>query len=129
MEKSLTVAEKYAVGQPVSRDEDPRLLRGEGRYVDDISVPGQAYGVFLRSSVAHGEITTLDIADALKSDGVVGILTGADLVKAGVKPIPFAMPLKDKNGNPPVAPTRHALAIDRVRHVGETVALVVAETR
>jgi len=129
MDKALTVSEKYAIGQPVSRDEDPRLLRGEGRYVDDISLPGQAHGVFLRSPMAHGTIKTLDITDALASDGVVGILTGHDLVAAGVKPIPFGMPLKDKDGNPPVAPIRQVLPTDRVHHVGETVALVVAETR
>ena len=128
MDKALTVSEKYAIGQPVSRDEDPRLLRGEGRYVDDIRLPGQAYGVFLRSPMAHGTITALDVADALASEGVIGVLTGHDLAAAGVKPIPFASPLKGKNGNPPVKPVRQALPTDRVHHVGETIALVVAET-
>ena len=129
MDKALRINEKYAIGQPVSRGEDPRLLRGEGRYVDDIGLPGQAYGVFLRSPMAHGEITALDVSDARRSPGVVGVLTADDLEAAGIKPFPYGMPLKDADGKPPITPKRLALAKGRVRHVGETIALVVAETR
>jgi aerobic carbon-monoxide dehydrogenase large subunit len=129
MDKALEIPEKYAIGQPVSRDEDPRLLRGEGRYIDDISLPGQAYGVFLRSPVGHGEIKSLDISDAAKSPGVIGVVTAKDLEAAGIQPIAFASPLKNAKGEAPIAPARHALARDRVRHVGDAVALVVAETR
>ncbi len=129
MDKALRTNEKYAIGQPVSRDEDPRLLRGEGRYVDDIGLQGQAYGVFLRSPMAHGEITALDVSKARQSPGVIGVVTADDLEAAGIKPFPFGMPLKDADGNPPVTPRRLALAKGRVRHVGETIALVVAETR
>jgi len=120
---------KFAVGQPVSRTEDPRLLRGEGRYTDDVALPGQAHGVVLRSPYAHGIVGRLDIAAARAAPGVLAVYTGADLAAAGVKPIPCIVPVKSHDGSPLIVPPRHALAGERVRFVGEPVAFVVAETR
>ena len=75
--------EKFAVGQPVPRKEDPKLLRGEGRYSDDINLPGQAYAVIVRSRVAHGCCVGIDTEAARTMPGVLGVYTGADLEAAG----------------------------------------------
>ncbi len=115
-----------SLSRPVRR-EDARLLAGRGTYADDVSVPGQAYAAFVRSSVAHGELRGVDCDAARAAPGVLGVFTGADLLEAGVGPIPY---LPMPNFPLPVrAPApRLALARDRVRHVGETIAIVVAET-
>ena len=78
--------EKFAVGQPVSRLEDPMLLRGDGRYTDDFSLDGQAYAYVLRSPYAHGSIQTLDVSEAKSAPGVLAVLTAAELQEAGVNP-------------------------------------------
>ena len=70
---------KFAVGQPVPRNEDPTLLRGEGRYTDDLNLPGQAYAVMVRSGYAHGAINGIDTEEARGMPGVLGIFTGPDL--------------------------------------------------
>ncbi len=120
---------KFGVGQPVPRSEDPRLLRGGGRYTDDHNAPDQAHARFLRSSVGHGEIAGLDCAAARAMPGVLGIFVGEDLRADGLGDLPCPVALKNRDGSAPVAPPRPALAIGRLRHVGDPVAMVVAETR
>ncbi|WP_366654487.1 xanthine dehydrogenase family protein molybdopterin-binding subunit [Fodinicurvata sp. EGI_FJ10296] len=117
---------KFGIGQPVRRSEDPRFITGQGRYTDDITLPGQTYAVFLRSPVAHAEITTLDTAEAKKADGVIGVFTGDDLLADDIGPIPCKVKIQNRDGSEIVRPPRHALAVGRVRHVGEPIAMVVA---
>ncbi len=119
---------QFGVGQPVRRLEDHRLLTGQGRYTDDIALPGQAYGYVLRSPIAHATITRLDVAAAKAAPGVLGVYTAADLKAGGVGTIKCIAPQKGKNGSGTVNPPWEVLASDRVRHVGNPVAFVVAET-
>ncbi|MBL6951146.1 MAG: xanthine dehydrogenase family protein molybdopterin-binding subunit [Alphaproteobacteria bacterium] len=122
------VTDKQAVGQSVSRTEDPRLLRGEGRYTDDINLPGQAHAFVLRSPHAHGIIRSIDLVAALAMPGVLAIYTGADLQAAGYGPLPCMVALKSHDGSPLIAPENPALAVDRVRYLGHPVAAVIAES-
>ena len=82
---------KFAIGQPVPRNEDPTLLKGEGRYSDDVSMSNQAWCVMVRSQVAHGIIKGIDIEESRKMPGVLGIWTGADLNAAGYGPLKTVM--------------------------------------
>jgi carbon-monoxide dehydrogenase large subunit len=120
---------KFGVGQPVSRKEDPTLLRGQGRYTDDINLPGQAWAVMVRSPIAHGILKGIDTAAASAMPGVLAVLTHADLAAAGFGPLKCAVNIPQRDGSPMKTPPRPNLAIDRVRFVGEAVACVVAETR
>src|SRR5512140_396150 len=117
---------KFGIGQPVRRSEDPKLVRGEGRYTDDIGRPGQAYAVMVRSSVAHGVIRGIDTTAAKAMPGVLAVYTAADLT--GYGPHKCNMPLKNRDGSPIRYTPRPALAADKVRFVGDPVACVVAET-
>src|SRR6478735_2922269 len=119
---------KFGVGQPVSRMEDPTLLRGKGSYTDDQNLPGQAYAVMVRSKIAHGILKGIDSAAAAKMPGVLAILTYADMEAAGFGPMKCAVNFPQRDGSPMKSPPRHSLAKDRVRYVGEVVACVVAET-
>ncbi len=119
---------KFAIGQPVLRSEDPKLLRGEGRFTDDISIAGQVHAVMVRSRHAHGIIRKLDIQAARKMKGVLAIYTGADLAAAGYGTLKCIVPFKNRDGSEMKKPPRPALATDRVRFVGDPVAYVVAET-
>ena len=119
---------KFGIGQPVPRQEDPTLLRGQGRYSDDISLPNQAHAVMVRSQVAHGVIKGIDIEAAKKMPGVLGVWTGADLNAAGYGPLKTLIPVPNRDGSPMKTPVRHSLATDKVRFVGDPVAFVVAET-
>ncbi len=119
--------ERFAVGQPVSRKEDPALLRGQGRYTDDLNLPGQLFGVMVRSSIAHGRLRSIDTAAARDVPGVHLIVTAADLHAAGIKNMPAAAG-KNRDGTPTPRPPQRPLASDRVRYVGEPIAMVVAET-
>jgi carbon-monoxide dehydrogenase large subunit len=119
---------KFGVGQPVPRKEDPTLLRGEGRYTDDINLPGQAYAVMVRSKMAHGVLKGIDAKAASKMPGVLAILTHADLDAAGFGPLKCALNIPQRDGSPMKTPPRPCLAKERVRFVGEAVACVVAET-
>jgi carbon-monoxide dehydrogenase large subunit len=119
---------KFGLSQSVRRVEDPRLLTGRGRYTDDISMPGQAHGVVLRSPHAHARIKALDAAPALAVPGVLAVITGADLKAAGLGELPCLIPLKNRDGSPRAETPRLALATDTVRHVGDPVAFVVGET-
>jgi carbon-monoxide dehydrogenase large subunit len=118
--------EKFAVGQSVPRKEDPMLLRGQGHYTDDIALPGQVYAVMVRSQNAHGVIRSIDVEAARKMPGVLGVYTAADLKDYG--PLKCVVPFNNRDGSPMKKPLRTALAIDKVRYVGDPIAFVVAET-
>jgi carbon-monoxide dehydrogenase large subunit len=120
--------ERYAIGQPVPRTEDPVLVSGKGHYSDDISLPGQAYAVMVRSHYAHGVIHGIDSEAARAMPGVLAIYTAAELADGGIGPLTPRQVIKNRDGTPMLTPPRHALATDKVRHVGEAVAAVVAET-
>ena len=109
------------------RREDARLVSGHGTYADDVNVPGQAYAAFVRSSLAHGVLHAVDVSAAQAAPGVLGVFTGADLMEAGVGPIPY-LPMPNFPLAVRAPAPRLALAHGRVRHVGECIALVVAET-
>jgi aerobic carbon-monoxide dehydrogenase large subunit len=119
---------RFGSGNSVRRVEDENLLIGAGVFADDVSTPGEARLCFLRSPHPHARIAALDITAALALPGVVAILTGEDLLRAGVKPLPQSADFKRADGSPTAAPPQHALAVGTVRHVGEAVAAVIAET-
>ena len=110
------------------RLEDERMLKGKGRYVSDWALPNQAAGHFLRSDRPHAKILSIDASGALAMPGVVAVITGKELSDAGLKPIPAAAPFKWRDGSEQRPALRLSLAHEVVRHVGEPVALVVAET-
>ena len=119
---------KYGIGQPVLRFEDPRLLRGQGRYINDVNMPGQAHAVFVRSPHAHAKIRSIDVEEAKKAPGVAAVLTGHDVVADGLGMPKANMPRKRPDGKPMFAPQRPPLVTDRVRYVGDPVVMVVADT-
>src|SRR5438128_2694964 len=127
MSEPVTV-EKFAIGQSVRRVEDPRLLRGFGRYSDDVSLPHQAYAVVVRSPHAHAVIRSIDTSTARQASGVLAVLTGADLAADGLGNLPTDKSGKRRDGSAAFATPRPALVRDRARHVGDPVALVVAAT-
>ena len=126
-----------SVGQPIQRKEDHRLLSGCGEFTDDYSAPGQVYAVFVRASVPHGEITRIDTSVAHAMPGVLGVFTGADCRRDGLSAIPhdplpktrYDLKLSGPGGGDVFIGPHLLLPTDRVRHVGEAVAMVVAETR
>lgn len=120
---------QYALGQSVPRSEDPRLLRGRGRFADDRSLPGMAHGYVLRSPHAHAKINDIDISAAQAAPGVIAVLTGADWKELGWGDVPGDPPRKLRDGTTAYAPPFPALVSDRVRYVGDCVAFVVAESR
>jgi carbon-monoxide dehydrogenase large subunit len=120
--------EQFGIGQSVSRFEDPRLLRGEGRYVNDIVVPGQVHLVLLRSPHAHARIVSIDASAALAAPGVLGVFTVADLERDGVGTTAPAFKRSRPDGSPMFWRAHPGLAKGKVRHVGEPVAAVVAES-
>jgi aerobic carbon-monoxide dehydrogenase large subunit len=119
---------KFGIGQPVRRHEDVRLVTGTGRYTDDISVSGQTYAYVLRSPVAHGRVRRVDISAARSMPGVLLALTGEDVIADGLGDLPCIIPLKNRDGSPRHDTPRPILATDKVRYVGQPVALVLAET-
>ncbi|CTQ51151.1 xanthine dehydrogenase family protein molybdopterin-binding subunit [Jannaschia donghaensis] len=114
------------IGASPKRREDVRFLTGKGRYTDDINVAGQAHVVFLRSDVAHGTINGIDTAAAEAMEGVVGVFTAMDF--DGVGGIPCGWQITDREGNPMQEPKHPILAEGKVRHVGDPIAAVVAES-
>lgn len=108
------------------RLEDDRLLRGRGRFVEDILPSGCLHAAFVRAPVAHARITSIDADAARALPGVEAVITGADLETDGVRPLRCARPMDSSDGTPFQAPQRYALALDRVRFAGEAVAIVVA---
>ncbi|MCC6890655.1 MAG: xanthine dehydrogenase family protein molybdopterin-binding subunit [Hyphomicrobiales bacterium] len=119
---------EWGIGQPVPRFEDPRLIRGEGRYVADMTFPGMALGYVLRSPHAHARIKRIDVTKAKAAPGVLAVLTGEDWDRSGFGDLPVPSGPTRRNGAPLYRPRYRALARDRVRWVGAYVAFVVAET-
>src|ERR1700741_2211485 len=120
---------KFGIGQPVRRKEDIRFITGQGRYTDDIALPGQACAVFVRSPHAHARVRAIDAAAAKAMPGVLGVLTQADMNAMGADgTFPFFFPLKNRDGSNGKTSPKTILVADKVRHVGEAVAVVVAET-
>ena len=120
---------KFGVGQPVPRQEDPTLLKGEGRYSDDVNLENQVYCVMVRSQMAHGIIKGIDTEEARGMPGVLGVWTGADLNAAGYGALKTVMMVPQRDGSQMKTPTRYSLATDKVRFAGDPVAFVVAETQ
>ncbi len=118
---------KFGTSQSVLRKEDIRFLNGTGRYLDDARPAGAAHAVFLRSPVAHGRITALDTAEAAAAPGVLAVYVAADLAQGLENSLDFEL-VRNRDGSMGAAPRRPMLAEDRVRHLGEAVAMVVAET-
>jgi carbon-monoxide dehydrogenase large subunit len=133
---SRTRVARQGFGKPVRRQEDPRLVTGRGCYSDDVTLPGQAYACFVRSPHAHAGIRGIDGAGAAKVAGVLAVLTGADAVADGLGPIPHRpvptnpheVPLRSRDGSAFFLSPHRPLPVDRVRFVGEAVAMVIAET-
>jgi len=119
---------KFGLAQPIRRVEDPRLLLGHGRYTDDIRLPGMLYGVVLRSPHAAATINSIDIVAAASTPGVRAIYTNADLAADGIGPLPCAVRLENRDGSKMAAPPHPVLADGAVRHVGDPVAFIVAES-
>jgi carbon-monoxide dehydrogenase large subunit len=119
---------EFAVGQGVPRFEDPRLVRGGGRYTDDIQLPGMAYAAVLRSPHAHARIVSIDVSAARAAPGVLAVIAGADWKAAGLGDLPSHGGLKRRDGGPMQKPHYQVIADTRVRWVGDTVAFVVADT-
>ncbi|MGH7097288.1 MAG: xanthine dehydrogenase family protein molybdopterin-binding subunit [Stellaceae bacterium] len=128
IDPDILIDDRFAIGQPVPRSEDPVLVRGQGHYTDDINLPGQAYAVMVRSPYAHGVIRGIETEAARAMPGVLAVCTAADLAAGGIGPLPARQVMNNRDGTPMLTPTRTALATDKVRHVGEAVAVVVAET-
>ncbi len=119
---------KFGLAQPVRRVEDPRLLKGAGRYTDDIVLPGMLFGVVLRSPHASATIARIETSAAARLPGVAGVYTAADLKADGVGPLPCAALVENRDGTPQAAPPHPVLAEDTVRHVGDPVAFIVADS-
>ncbi|MEM5338947.1 xanthine dehydrogenase family protein molybdopterin-binding subunit [Paraburkholderia azotifigens] len=116
------------VGMPVKRKEDYRFLTGNGQYTDDIVLPAQTYAVFLRSPHAHARIKSIDTSAAKQSPGVVAIFTGADLAAENVGGLPCGWLIHSVDGKPMHEPPHPVIAHTKVRHVGDQVALVIADS-
>jgi len=119
---------EFAIGQGVPRFEDPRLVRGGGRYIDDVVYPCMAFGVVLRSPHGHAKILSVKTEGARAAPGVLAVITAADWKKAGLGELPSHVGLKRRDGSPMFKAAYPVLAEDRVRWVGDPVAFVVAET-
>jgi len=115
------------IGAAVKRKEDGRFLTGKGRFTDDINRPNQTFAYFLRSSVAHAKINSVDTSAAAAAEGVVAVYTNADM--EGVGGLPCGWLLTFQNGDPMVEPPHPILAENKVRHVGDPIAVVIAETK
>src|ERR1043165_5765362 len=119
---------KFGIGQPMRRHEDLRLLTGQGRYTDDITLPRMTQAFVLRSPMAHAVIKRVDTAAARGMPSVLLVLTGDDVRADGLGDLPCTTPLVGRDGKPRHDTPRPVLAIGKVRHVGQPVAFIVAET-
>ena len=115
------------IGRSLTRFEDDRFLRGKGRFVDDIEILGQLHGVVVRSPYGHAEIARIETTAARALPGIRGVFTAADLTAENIGPLPCIAQVATIG--PLIVPPRFALAGERVRHVGDPVAFVVADTR
>jgi carbon-monoxide dehydrogenase large subunit len=120
--------QRFGSGKSVERIEDDALLRGEGRFADNLPAEGQLYACFVRSPHPHASITRIDTTAAAAMPGVGKIVTGAELVSAGVNPIPGSSDFRRADGTPTATPPHRALAVEAVRFVGEAVVAVIAAT-
>src|SRR2546428_7661436 len=116
------------IGAAVLRREDPRFLTGRGRFVTDLSLPGMLACHVVRSPHAHAVVRAIRIERAVARAGVVAVFTGADMEADGVGPMRCVWAIRAADGTPMAEPPRWALARGRVRHVGEAIAVVIAET-
>jgi aerobic carbon-monoxide dehydrogenase large subunit len=123
-----SIMAKFGVGQSVRRVEDQRFITGSGRYTDDIDLDRQVYGYVVRSPEAHARIKTLEIDAAKSAPGVLAVITGADIDATGGNLLPCGIPMENRDGSKGINKLRPVLCTDRVRHVGDNVAFVVAET-
>ncbi len=119
---------KFGIGQSVTRFEDVRLLKGAGRYLNDVNLPGQAHAIVLRSPHAHARIRGIDVDRALKAPGVLAVYTGADVERDGLGTMKMILRRKRPDGTPMFAPPHRGLSQERVRYVGDPIAFVIAET-
>src|SRR6202011_3253471 len=117
-----------AIGAPVRRREDYRFLTGQGTYTDDINRPGQLYAYILRSPHANAGLSRIDTGPAKSAPGVVAVFTGQDLAAEGIGGLPCGWLINSKDGSPMKEPPHPVLAIERVRHVGDPVAVVIADS-
>ena len=120
-------ANKFGIGQPVRRTEDPRFVMGRGNYVDDIDLPRQCYGALVMSQVGHALIKTIDVNEAVRAPGVLCVLTAQDVQTEGLESLSPVMP-EDMGGPKGFRTLRPILVGDKVRAVGDRLAFVVAET-
>ena len=116
------------IGKPLVRREDVRFLTGVGQYTDDVVLPGQTYAYFLRSPHAHARIKSIDVSKARAAQGVVAVFTGADIAESKIGGLPCGWLIHSKDGSPMKEPPHPIIAHDKVRHVGDQVALAIAET-
>jgi carbon-monoxide dehydrogenase large subunit len=119
---------QFGIGQGIKRFEDVRLVRGEGRFHNDVNLPGQTHAVVVRSMHAHARILAIDASSALRAPGVLAVLTGADVARDGLGTMQMTLKRKRPDGSPMWAPPHRGLVQGRVRYVGDPVAVVVAET-
>ena len=117
------------IGASVKRREDGRFLAGRGRYVDDMNRPGQVYAAIRRSDRPHARIRGIDTSAAAAAPGVIAIYTGADMAADGIGGLPCGWQIHSKDGSPMAEPPHPVLAIGKVRHVGDPIAVVIAETK
>ena len=122
------MAKDFGIGEAVKRKEDVRFLTGKGKYTDDMNRPGQTYVYFLRSPVAHATLNSINTEAASNASGVVRIFTGQDIVDAGLGGVPCGWGMTDKHGEPQKEPPHPILANGKVRHVGDPIAAIVAES-
>ncbi len=125
----MTDLSNSPIGKPVRRREDERFLTGAGQYTDDINLPGQTFAAFVRSPHAHAAIRSIGLDAARKAPGVLAIFTGQDLADAKVGGLPCGWLIHSKDGKPMNEPPHPVLAQGKVRHVGDPVAVVVAQTQ
>ena len=123
------VAPFEGIGASLRRKEDFRFLRGRGAYTDDFNRQGQLHAWILRSPHAHARLTSVDTAAAAKMPGVVAVFTGADMAKDNIGGLPCGWQIHNKDGSPMAEPAHPVLAADKVRHVGDPIAVAIAATR
>ena len=119
---------RFGSDHGASRSEDEPLLTGRGQFTDDMNIPGQAYGVFVRATVGHARINRVDVTRARAMPGVIAVITGADLAADGLGGIPPVASTVGRDGKPMITASMPVLAVDRIRFVGEAIAIVVADT-
>ncbi|MBV8574706.1 MAG: xanthine dehydrogenase family protein molybdopterin-binding subunit, partial [Acetobacteraceae bacterium] len=117
------------IGASVRRKEDARFLSGQGHYTGDINRPGQAYAYVKRSDRPHAKINRIDTGAAARAPGVIAVFTGADMAAEGIGGLPCGWQIHSKDGSPMVEPPHPVIAVGKVRHVGDPVAVVIAGSK